>query len=224
MHTPFFPGPVFGWVYWLVLTALLGYAAYVDHRTMTVPKKLTLSALGLGLAFNLIRGLWLGFRGDEVWSFGIGGPLLGAGDGLAFAAVGLLLGFGLFFVMWLMGVCGGGDVKLFAALGAWVGPNLVIYVLVGTIVVVLVFTVAKIVMGLSAALVRAHPLGSLAVAGRLPAPTPASAGKRGRQRFMAYSLPVALSTTVVLLWVMRVDLHLAPAHTTITHKGEIHGR
>jgi prepilin peptidase CpaA len=222
MHTPFFPGPFFGWAYWLVLTGLLAVAAYVDWRTMVVPKKLTLTALGLGLAFNLVRGTWMGWRGLEVWALGTGGPLVGAADGLAFAAVGMLLGFGLFFVMWLMGICGGGDVKLFAALGAWVGPNLAVFVLAGTIVVVLVLTLARLAWALPVGLLRGRLLPPPVLAQAQPVPPPG--GKRPRKRLMTYSLPVALSTALVLLWVLRADLHLAAPHATNSPTGEVHAR
>jgi prepilin peptidase CpaA len=219
MHTPFFPGPVFGWAFWLVLTGLLSVAAYLDWRTMLVPKKLTLTALGLGLLFNLVRGAGLGWRGVAVWALDGGGPLVGAADGLAFAGAGMVLGFGVFFVMWLLGICGGGDVKLFAALGAWVGPDLAVFVLAGTVVVVLVLTLARLAWGFSRSLLRGQL--PLPVATR-PAPPPG--GKRPRKRLLTYSLPVALSTAFVLLWVLRVDLHLAAPRPLTTNPGEVHAR
>jgi prepilin peptidase CpaA len=179
---------------------------------MIVPKRVTLTALALGLVFNLARGSALGWRGTAVWALGGGGPLLGAADGLAFAAVGMLLGFGIFFLMWLLGICGGGDVKLFAALGAWVGPDLAVFVLLGTIVVVLVLTLARVAWALPGSLLRPPP----------PAPPPG--GKRPRKRLLTYSLPVALSTAVVLLWVLRADLHLAAPRPAQPHTGELHAR
>jgi prepilin peptidase CpaA len=38
------------------------------------------------------------------------------------AGLGLLVGFGLMFVLFAMGAVGGGDVKLLAGVGAWLGP------------------------------------------------------------------------------------------------------
>jgi prepilin peptidase CpaA len=46
------------------------------------------------------------------------GGLSGAGTGVGGAAVG----FGLFFPLFALGGMGAGDVKLMAALGAWLGP------------------------------------------------------------------------------------------------------
>src|SRR5438270_8400 len=71
--------------------------------------------------------------------------LSGALDGLLFALAGFGLGFALFFVLWVLGACGGGDVKLFAALGAWVGPALAVGVLAGTVVVLAAAVAARAV-------------------------------------------------------------------------------
>lgn len=44
-------------------------------------------------------------------------------DGLVFAAAGWTVGVGFFLFPFLLGGLGGGDVKLVAALGAWLGPS-----------------------------------------------------------------------------------------------------
>src|SRR5687767_1357088 len=134
---PFFPGPAFAWTFCLVLVGITLFATYTDLRRFTIPKTLTLFALALGLLFNTVRGAWMaGVEGSSGWVLGGQSGLVGALDGLLFALAGFGVGFGLFFVMWFLGTCGGGDVKLFAALGAWVGPTLAIYVLIGTLVFV----------------------------------------------------------------------------------------
>ncbi len=117
----FFPNLSFGWTFYGVLIAFLVIAAYIDARRMIIPKWVSLSILTLGVIFNLARGAWLGDQGIKVWLFEPNGLWLGAVDGFLFALVGFLAGFAIFFVMWILGVCGGGDLKLFAALSAWVG-------------------------------------------------------------------------------------------------------
>src|SRR4051812_3196431 len=129
----FFPDPLFGWAFVAALFALLAVAAWNDLRALVIPKQLTLPALALGLLFNVARGAWLGADGHAAWVLGEGGPAAGALDGLLFALAGFAVAFGLFFLFWFLGVCGGGDVKLFAALGAWVGPRYVLYVLIVSI-------------------------------------------------------------------------------------------
>src|SRR5208283_4704741 len=109
VHPPFPDSAGFAWTYYLVLVALLLVAAYSDMRRMIVPKSLTLPTLALGLLFNVVRGAWLGAAGAEpVWILGQHGAWIGALDGLLYALAGLAIGFGLFFVMWILGTCGGG--------------------------------------------------------------------------------------------------------------------
>lgn len=198
MPGTFFPHLLFAWAFVAVLLVLLAAASYIDTRTMKVPKKLTLSALATGLIFNLIRGLWVGGQGGSVWLFGANGAIAGAIDGVLFAIAGAALGFVLFFAMWLLGACGGGDVKLYAAVGAWIGPLLSIYVLIVTIPVILVILLARSFIALPGGLTAMRKLAK--PQGKAPA---------GR-RLLAFSLPVTLATLLVLLWVFRVDLKLVP--------------
>src|SRR4051812_48412648 len=107
-----FPSPWFAWSFLSVLLALLSVAAYQDVKRMVIPKWVTLPMLALGFVMNVVRGAWVE---------GSGG---GAGEGFLFALAGFGTGLGLFLSMWMLGTCGGGDVKLFAALGAWAGALL----------------------------------------------------------------------------------------------------
>src|SRR4051812_1481896 len=113
MKTTYFPDPISGWAFFTTLMALLAVASWTDQRRMVVPKWLTLPTLALGLLANVLRGAWLGWHDLPAWSLSSGGPWLGALDGLLFALAGFAMGFVLFFAMWVLGVCGGGDVKLF---------------------------------------------------------------------------------------------------------------
>src|SRR5262245_56621526 len=137
MQTPFFPELAFGWAYVIILLGILTVASVLDLRTMRVPKWLTLTALPLGIVVNIVRGAWLASDGQAAWALEPNGWMLGALDGLLFALAGFAVGFVLFFLMWILGACGGGDVKLFAALGAWLGPALAIQVLLASLVVVI---------------------------------------------------------------------------------------
>jgi prepilin signal peptidase PulO-like enzyme (type II secretory pathway) len=93
MSPPFFPGPVFGWAFVLVLTGLNLAAAWTDLRTMLIPKRLTLTLLPLGLLFNVVRGAWLGAQGGAAWSLGAHGAFVGGLDGALFSVAGFLVGF-----------------------------------------------------------------------------------------------------------------------------------
>jgi prepilin peptidase CpaA len=76
-------------------------AAATDLRSQRVPNWLTVPTAIAGLAFHAFA--------PSGW---------GAGVSLA----GFALGFALLFLPWLLGGSGMGDVKLLAALGAWLGP------------------------------------------------------------------------------------------------------
>src|SRR5207248_1261453 len=122
-------------------------------------------------------------------------------DGLLFAAAGFLLGFAVFFVLWILGACGGGDVKIFAAVGAWLGPTLAVFVLAGTMALVMLIAAARVAWDVATC--KARPGRALRPArGRTDRPA---------RRLISYSLPLALATVLVALWVFRGDLHLAPA-------------
>lgn len=218
MNPPFFPGPLFGWAFVLVLVGLTLAAAWVDLRTMLIPKRLTLTLLPLGLLFNVARGAWLGAQGQAAWALGAHGAVVGALDGALFALAGFTAGFALFFLMWVLGTCGGGDVKLFAALGAWVGAYLAVWVLIGTMLVVMLIAVSRVMTGFFS-----RGYGGIkqytASDGRAREP---GGRKRPRRRLVTYSLPLAVTTAAVLLWSLRVELHLAAPKKAPEEKVEAH--
>jgi prepilin peptidase CpaA len=88
-------------VYWPTV-AVLVVATFTDVRSRRIPNWLVLPFLALGI---LVSGWLHGWHG-----------VLSSVEG---AALGLLL-YGLLF--W-MGGMGAGDVKLCAAIGAWIGPS-----------------------------------------------------------------------------------------------------
>jgi prepilin peptidase CpaA len=82
----------------LVIAAL---AAACDLRTRRIPNVLTFGAAGAGFAYHVLSG-------------GVAA--------LGHSAAGWLVGAAVFIVPFALRGLGGGDVKLLAALGAWVGP------------------------------------------------------------------------------------------------------
>jgi prepilin peptidase CpaA len=205
MPPPFFPDLEFGWAFFGTLVAILVASSWIDWRTMIVPKWLTLPALALGLVFNMARGGLLGMESFKVWSLEPAGPLAGAADGALFAAAGFATAFGLFFFLWMLGICGGGDVKLCAAVGAWIGPALVCWLLILTILVVPLFMVFQVVAAMLSGELESRPGGGRPVR---PAQGDALAGKR-RRRLLIFSPPLALATVLLLLWTFRAEFFRA---------------
>jgi prepilin peptidase CpaA len=84
-----------------ILAAATGAAAVIDLRTRRIPNALTgsLAVVGVGLA------------AAQLGTVGIGGAILGC-----------LLGFAFMLPGNMFGATGAGDVKLFAAAGALLGP------------------------------------------------------------------------------------------------------
>jgi prepilin peptidase CpaA len=207
----FFPNPAFGWTFYGVLTAFLVVAAYTDLRAIRIPKWLTLGLLGLGIAFNVARGIWMGSvlpadAEHPVWQFAKDSPALGALDGLLFSLAGFAVGLALFFLFWLLGMAGGGDVKLIAALGAWVGWKWVLALLLVSLCVLVLLTVFSLVRRL----LRRGPQ-KVIFGSRRPgvgATKKMPAGTRRRDQLIAYSLPVAIATALWLPWHCHEDLHL----------------
>ena len=83
-----------------VVVALIG--AMSDVRTARIPNSLTYPAT---LAALILRIYFLGV------------------SGLKHGAIGMLVAGGLFLVLFVLGAMGGGDMKLMAAVGMWVGST-----------------------------------------------------------------------------------------------------
>lgn len=91
--------------YWEITLAVLIpgilYASWIDYAQRRVPNWLNAALAAAGL---LAQGVYFGWAG--------------VGTGL----LGLLVGFALLIVPWLMHGMGAGDVKLLMAIGCWLGP------------------------------------------------------------------------------------------------------
>ena len=95
----------------VVLAAVVIAAAASDLRTGRIPNRITVPGAALGLALQGYHG---GIHGTLA-------ALAGAGLGLA-----------IFMVLYLAGGMGAGDVKLFGAVGALVGPQALVWVFIFT--------------------------------------------------------------------------------------------
>src|SRR4051794_39769429 len=83
-----------------LIAAFMTACAIVDYRSQKIPNWLTLPAALLGIGFHLLAPEGIG-------------PM---------ALAGFAVGFSLLLLPWILGGGGMGDVKMLAALGAWLGP------------------------------------------------------------------------------------------------------
>lgn len=96
--------------YWIMTCAILVpgilLASWIDYSQRRVPNWLNAALIAAGF---VAQGVHFG------------------ADGLLTGLWGLLLGFGVLIIPWLMHGMGAGDVKLMAAIGVWLGPMLTLY-------------------------------------------------------------------------------------------------
>lgn len=120
------------WLAWWPTMIVVFVASVTDLRSRRIPNRLVLPFLVAGVLISpwradwtvVRKGLWIpkdwsGFR-QGVWpGNGVGFSWNGLGQSLEGVGLGFLL-FGILY--WKFGM-GAGDVKLAAAIGAWVGPQ-----------------------------------------------------------------------------------------------------
>ena len=104
------------------LFAMLALAAGIDVKSRRIPNWLTASILMTGVFQSLLAR-----------------HLVSPAQSMA----GVLVGFSLPFVLFVLNAIGGGDVKLLAAVGAWVGPVNILLIFVLKDIVGLVIVLAQ---------------------------------------------------------------------------------
>ena len=168
---PLQPPPAISDVAFGMLAAGALVATIIDIRTRRIPNVLTASMTGLGIAMALL---------------GISGISAGAALG------GIFVGFLVMMPGYMLGATGAGDVKLMAAIGAILGPPLVVTAFLCTAIV-------GGILALVVAAQRGRVAATLAGTGRMIA---APAGARQeiqtasvKQRF-AYGPAIAIGSVI----------------------------
>lgn len=170
----------------LVAAVFTAVAAGWDLRTRRIPNKLTFPTFVAGWVYQAI---------DRGWT--------GLGD----AALGFLVGFGILFVLWIIGGGGGGDVKLMGALSVWLGFRLTLLVMIVSTAMVLGITVAVFVWSVVTRGIRASQSKYLAT-GKLTSKQVQSGKEvavetvqqKQQRRVLPFAVPVALATWAVIAW------------------------
>lgn len=169
-------------VVFLICIGLYTIAAAIwDIRVKRIPNKLTLPVFGLGIVYQLA------FNG-----------LPGLKDG----GLGFLIGFGLLFVLWMIGSGGGGDVKLMGALSVWLGFRLTLYVLVSSALLASAgtfFVICYSFMTKGNSQTKDQFFATANIQPGEPRKVE-TREKRISRRPMGYAVPVALATWAIVLW------------------------
>jgi prepilin peptidase CpaA len=163
--------------------ALVWGAAWIDFRTFRIPNALVL----LGAAFGLLV---------QGWDSGL--------DGLGQGLAGMGLGLALLLPVYLIGHMGAGDVKLMGAVGALLGAEQLLHALLYSVaaagVVAAVYVLSAWWSGGVAPPWQRYVgmLGCLWATGRMSYVAPAPGEAMARR--IPLAVPVAVGTTVTLLW------------------------
>jgi prepilin peptidase CpaA len=161
------------------MLALLVWAAAVDLRTRRIPNWLT----GALVAGGLLQG-----------------ALACTSVGLGQASTGLLVGFAFTFVLFALGGMGGGDVKLVAGIGAWVGPSRILEILAAEAVIGMLIVVGQALLARRVGpLVRSSAVlvMNAAVSGDLTCPED-NRKEAVASRRLPYAVPALFATLTVL--------------------------
>jgi prepilin peptidase CpaA len=94
---------------WWPTLAVVGVATFTDLRSRRIPNWLVFPFLAAGLIFSTLHNGWHG-----AWM----------------SLAGMALGLGILGLFFWMGGMGAGDVKLCAAIGAWIWPSQLVIALV----------------------------------------------------------------------------------------------
>lgn len=166
-----------------LLASCLALAALSDARHRRIPNALVLVTLLAGLLLNAFGPQ--PFRQND-GLFAMYPGALGLGAGLMGAMVALLL----FLPFYALGVLGAGDVKLFAAVGAFAGPAGSVNIALCVLLAGGLLALARMVVARNARLVMRNTLAAL---GQM---LPGSAGSFDASTQTAWRMPYAVAIAI----------------------------
>lgn len=157
----------------VALLALLAVAGVTDYRWMRIPNWLTVAGALIGLASSTLAAAR---------------PL----DGFMWALAGLATGFAILLPFYALRVMGAGDVKLMAAIGAFLGLPAILYAVLFTFIT---GGIAALAFAISHRASRrmADNVGAIAMSMALSAVTGTSPAAALRQAGTVGKLPYAIS-------------------------------
>jgi prepilin peptidase CpaA len=167
------------WIFIVVVALYVTAAAYTDFRMQRIPNYLTFPTAIAGLVCTSACQ-WLPIPGYPDFFT----PLN--------CLLGFALGFAIFFIPFLLGGGGSGDLKLVAALGAWLGWFWLLFALAISLVFAMALTFVVWITGLSGSGGKVKIFANRTETPRAGKP------KARRRNAVPFAIPVALGTWCVL--------------------------
>ena len=175
------------WPYWVV-TLFVIVAAYIDGKELRVPNTLTYPMIIAGWIYSMIA---YGMAG-EGWYVGLGWSLAGTAVGLA-----------TLLPAYAIGGMGAGDVKMMAAIGAWVYCETTFYAFC---VSAIVGAVLAVIMILSAKQTTKHAnqfmfiLNEIMTVRNPETLATIATERKSSMRLLPYGIPIAIGTVIYFGW------------------------
>jgi prepilin peptidase CpaA len=164
-------------VSYILIAAVAVYTAacaIADARTQRIPNYLTVPAAAAGLAYH---------------------AFFPSGWGALSALAGFSVGFLVLLLPWFLGGGGMGDVKLLAALGAWLGPQWILVAFAASAVLAAFMAIGVLAL----VSLRSGVHGARQRVAEAQRPT-SSNSPRKRRQVLPFAIPVAAGTWGVLIW------------------------
>lgn len=165
-----------------LLLVLTGTALAFDVRRNVLPNWLNVAIAIAGFACQIAF-----FGGAGAWT----------------ALTGFAVGFGILLAMWLMGAAGGGDVKLMGAIGAWFGPMGILWIFIGSGLLMALAAAGRIIgrslVGSRTALAE---IGASRVSELGSEPAPESPPRA----MVPYAIPACAATWLYMTWMIAQPL------------------
>lgn len=175
------------WVFWAV-SIFCVVAAYIDGKELRVPNKLTFPMIVAGWVWSSI-------------SYGLAGE--GWYVGLWWSLAGMTVGLLTLLPAWMIGGMGAGDVKMMAAIGAWVHCTIVFYAFcLGTIIGALL----AIGMILFSGNIRKHYnqfwliFNEIMIIKNPDKLAEIAAERKPTMKLLPYGIPLAIGTILYFAW------------------------
>ena len=175
------------WPYWAV-TVFVIVAAYIDGRQLRVPNKITYPMIFAGWIYSMIHYQMAG----DGWYMGLMWSLIGTAVGLA-----------TLLPAYSIGAMGAGDVKMMAAVGAWVYGLATFYAFCVSAIVRAVLAVFMILYSGEA---KKHWNQALFILNEImtvrnPEKLASMASERkSSMRLLPYGIPLAIGTVSYFAW------------------------